>query len=205
MFKPNLLFTIDVSGTPFGETIIACVSFNVKYSHKIIHEFNKKFKTFKNKKGKDLNYNQLKDVLQFLDDNEVRSYCIYFTTNDWKYALSVTPEDKAFKIEKIFGILYYIILEKNAKARYPYLVNVCEERFMRIDTVISACIKIAKMRGREFNISKSSAKLNEYIRISDYVASAIRNIKDKDLQSYTYCNVIKKVRLPPEYIKKVFD
>jgi len=114
------------------------------------------------------------------------------------------PEDKADKIERIFGIVYYMILEKNAKPRYPYLINLCEENFMDVDKVISTCRRIAKMRGFDFSFSKSSAKYNEYIRISDLVASAVRNIKAKDLEDYSYCNVLKKIRLSKMYIKKAF-
>jgi len=204
VFKPNLLFAIDVSGTPYTETIIACVSFNLKNSPELLSKFNKKFSNIKNKKGKDLTHKQLKEILQFLDENRVRSCCAYFTKNDWEYAISSSPKNKAYVKEKIFGIIYFMILEKNAKPRYSYSVNVCEENFMKIDTVISSCRKIAKMRGFDFNISKSSAKYNQYIRISDIVAAAIRNIKFKDLQKYRYCHVMKKVRLPQEYIKKVF-
>lgn len=76
---------------------------------------------------------------------------------------------------------------------------------MHIDTVISSCRKISKMRGYEFNISKSSGKYDEYIRISDFVAAAVRKIKMNDLQKYKYCNVINKFRLNPLYVRKVFD
>lgn len=205
MFKPNLLFSIDVSGTPYKETIISCVSFNIKNSPQVLYEFNRKFKNYKNKKGKDLTHEKLKEILQFLDDNKIRSSCVYFTANDWNYALSSVPKNKAYQKEKIFGILYYCVLERNAKPRYPYIVHICEENFMHIDTVISSCRKIAKMRGYEFNISKSSGKNDEYIRISDFVAAAVRKIKMIDLQEYRYCSVINKFRLNPLYIRKVFD
>ena len=117
MFKPNLLFAIDVSGTPYKETIISCVSFNIKNSTEVLTAFNKKFKKYKNKKGKDLTHTQLKEILEFLDDNKIRSHCLYFSTNDWTYALSRVPANKAYQKEKIFGILYFCVLEKNAKPR----------------------------------------------------------------------------------------
>lgn len=204
MFNPDLLFAIDVSGTPFTKTVVSCVSFNINYCSKFLSDFNKNFKYIKNKKGKDLNNNQLKDILKFLDYNKIRSLCAYISRNDWEYALSNIPENKAHKVERIFGIIYFIILEKNAKTKHPYLVNLCEENFMQIDRVISTCRRIAKMRGFDFSFSKSSAKYNEYIRISDLVASAVRNIKTTELQNYSYCNVLSKIRLPEMYIKKAF-
>jgi len=205
VFKPNLLFAIDVSGTPYTKTIISCVSFNLKNSPQFLDKFNKNFKNYKNKKGKDLTHDKLIEIVQFLDDNKIRSCCAHFTANDWNYALKATPENKAYRKEKIFGIIYYMILETNAKPRYSYSVNVCEENFMDINRVISSCRKIAKMRGYDFNFSKSSGKYNEYIRISDFVASAVRKMKSKDLQKSNYCNVMNKIRLSPLYIKKVFS
>lgn len=204
MSKPNLLFAIDVSGTPFTKTIVSCVSFDMKNSPQFIKNFNYKFKSIKNKKGKDLTYNQLKEILEYLDDNKIRSCCAYFTKNDWDYSLSDIPKEKAYHVEKIFGIIYFMILEKNAKPKYPNLVHLCEENFMDIKTVRNSCRKIANMRGFDFNFSISSAKYDEYIRISDLVASGVRNINASDLDCYTYCNVMKKVRLTKEYIQKVF-
>jgi hypothetical protein len=205
VFKPNLLFSIDVSGTPFTRTIVSCVSFNLKNSPQVLDKFNKEFRNYKNKKGKDLKHDKLMEIIKFLDDNKIRSSCACFTANDWKYALKETPENKAYRKEKIFGIIYYMILEVNAKPRYSYSVNVCEENFMDIDRVISSCRKIAKMRGYDFNFSKSTGKYNEYIRIADYVASSIRKIKNDDLKDYKYCKIMNKVRLPLPYIKKVFS
>lgn len=106
MFKPNLLFAIDVSGTPYKETIISCVSFNIKNSPQVLDEFNRKFKSYKNKKGKDLTHEKLKEILQFLDNNKIRSSCVYFTANDWNYALSFVPKNKAYQNKKY--LVYFI-------------------------------------------------------------------------------------------------
>jgi hypothetical protein len=120
--KPNLLFAIDVSGTPFTTTIIGCVSFNIKNSPQNITKFKKKFKKHKNKKGKDLDHGKLAEILQFLDKNKIRSNCIYLNSNDWKYILGSIPKNKAYRKEKVFGILYYLALKENSKPKYPYLV-----------------------------------------------------------------------------------
>lgn len=205
MYELNLLFAIDVSGNPYKDTIIGCVSFNQNNAPKILSEFNQKFKKFKNKKGKDLDHRQLKQILSFLDKYKIRSNFLNMTSNDWKYALSLIPEQRGYKKEKIFGILYYIVLEWNTKTKFPYIVNICEENFMKTDIAISSCRTIAKMRGKEYQFSKSTGKFNDYIRIADYIASAGRKIKNKDLQSFQYCSQVKKLRIPPEYIKKVFD
>lgn len=204
MTKPNLLFSIDVSGTPYTETIISCVCFNLRYSVQFLKNFKRTFKKHYRKKGKDLNYNQLKDILQFLDDNSMRSNSIHMTTNDWEYADSLIQRNKAYKIEKIFGILYFQVLEWNTIPRYPYMVNVCEENFMKIDVVISACRKIANMNHKEYNITKGSGKTNDYIKIADYVASAARKIKYPVFNKYKCCQQIRKYRMPKQYVKKVF-
>lgn len=205
MIKPNLLFSIDVSGTPYNETIIGCVSFNLRYSPQFLKDFKTTFRKIYRKKGKDLNYNQLKKILQFLDNNKVRSNSIYMTTNDWEYALSLIPENKTYKKEKIFGILYYQVLEWNTKLRHPYMVNICEENYMKTDTAISAFRTIANMRHKEYNITKGSGKSNDYIKIADYIASATRKIKANEFNNYMYCQQMKKLRIPKQYIRKVFD
>lgn len=205
MQKPNLLFAIDVSGTPYSDTIIGCISFNLLDSPQVLQDFNKTFLKYKNKKGKDLDHNQLKHILSFLDEHKIRSNSLYLTSNDWTYILSLIPGQKAYKKEKIFGILYYLVLEWNTKPMYPYLVNVCEESFMKTDIAISTCRTIAKMRGKEYHFSKGTGKINDYIRIADFIASSVRKIKNKDLESFRYCCQVKKLKVPQEYIAKVFD
>ena len=204
MYKPNLLFAIDVSGIPFGNTIISCVCFNVKHSPRIIYDFKKNFKRYKNKKGRQLNHTILSDIIQFLDDNKVRLNCMRITANDWRYALSVVPQNKAYKKEKLCGIFYYMLLESNSKYKCSYSVNMCKENFMDIDIVRKTCRTIAKMRGMEYEFSIGHDKSNAYIKIADYVASATRNMKPKELNSYRYYKCY-KLRLPKEYVKKAFD
>jgi hypothetical protein len=95
--KPNLLFAIDVSGTPYNETIVGCASFNLIDSPQILSDFNQTFRKFKNKKGKDLDYNQLKHILKYLDNQRIRTNSLCLTSNDWRYALSLIPEHKTYK------------------------------------------------------------------------------------------------------------
>jgi hypothetical protein len=202
--KTNLLFAIDVSGIPPKNTITSCVCFDMHTSHQILNTFKKKFKKDINKKGRHLDNHKLGKILKFLDNNKIRSYSTQYNSPNWEYAISLVPPKKAYKIEKIFGIIYYILLEKNSKPRHSYIVHACQESFMDINTVISACRSIAKMRGMDYNITTGSDKFDDYIKIADYVAAATRKIKYNKLKSYKYHNLI-KAYLPKEYIKKVFD
>lgn len=199
-----MLFAFDVSGMPFTDTIISCVCFNINTSPQVISNFKKRFKKYINKKGKQLNHKILADIMQFLDENKIRSCCMRLSTNDWDYALKKVPIGKGYRKEKILGIYYYILLEPNSKYKFPYSVNVCEESFMKIDKVISSCRIIAKMRGKDFSFSKGRDKTNDYIKIADYVASATRNMNlNKLISNYKYYRFYKP-RLPAEYIQKVF-
>ena len=75
---------------------------------------------------------------------------------------------------------------------------------MKIKTVVSSCMTIAKMRGMDYDITTGSDSYNKFIKIADYVASATRKIKEEKLQSFRYYNFTKAF-LPEEFIKKVFD
>jgi len=201
---PDLTFAIDVSGTPYGTVIIGCISILSKNSSAVISNFKKNFRKYWGRKGKDLRHSNLIEILDYLEKEQIRSSTLYVTANDWNFNLKKTPKVKAYRTEKLFGILYFLTLRNFSKPKKSYPVVVCEEKFMDIDTVISSCRNIAKMRGMDFSFSKSSGRYNDYVKIADYVASMGRKIKPTVLNKYQYHFHRRKIKIPDLYINKVF-
>lgn len=204
MYHPDLKFAIDVSGTPFGKTIIGCISVKSNDYSSFISNYKKTFKKIWRRKGKDLTYNELKKILKYLDQRKIRSLSMSINANDWTYILAKIPKDKAYRTEKLFGVLYYMVLKTYSIPKKPYSVTVCEENFMDIKTVRSSCRKIAKLRGMEYNISISSGRYDDLVRIADVIASCGRNIKKNQLDQFKFHIHKNKIRIPEQFISKVF-
>lgn len=201
----NTLFAIDVSGIPPKEkTCISCVSFDLHKSSIFFNRFKKKFKKQFRKKGRYLESYDLTKILEFLDANNVISNSTIYNTNNWQYVLRRVPKHRAYKIEKLCGIIYYLLLQRNSKYRRSYIVHVCSEDFMKIKTVISSCGTIAKMRGMDYDILTGSDSYDKHIKIADYVATATRKLKEEELNHFRYYNLV-KAHIPDEFIKKVFE
>ena len=74
---------------------------------------------------------------------------------------------------------------------------------MNIDHVKTTLRRIAKMRGRDFDITIGTGKYDKCIKMADYIASATRKVKSKKLINYQYYNKI-RTPLPKLYIQKAF-
>ena len=200
----NLVFSFDLSGQPPGDTHFACVCYDMDYCSDFFTNFKKQFKHSFHKKGKQLDEETLCKMLEFLDDHQIRSYCASYYKNNWDIVFRSIPEKKGYKIDKICGIVYFILLNINTNPHYPYTIHVCKESFLDIDTVIGTCKDIAKMRGKNFNFAVGTDKQNDYIKISDFVASATRKIKLEKLKSYRFYNH-NKAHISNDYRVKAFN
>ena len=191
MAKIGIHFVIDVSGTPYGKVIMGLVSFNTNLINEILKAFKREFPQLRRskRKGSKLAKNELKKIIEFLDQRKVRMVSICFNAEDWKYYKSKYGDRAHFK-ERIFGILYFMLLREIAYTNYKYRVTVCEESFIKIEKVLDTCRRLAKANKYEFDLSTGYAKFDELIRFADYVASAQRKIDAKDLKQFKYYKIL---------------
>ena len=204
MTNIDLRFSIDLSGVPPKYTIFSSVSFNLKYYNQFISNFKNKFRKLIVKKGRTLTKKELENILIYLDEHNIRSYNTIYNVNNWNYAYSLVPENKAYKKERLCGIIYYLLLEKNTLQNHSYSVTVCNENHMKIDHVVSTCRILSNMNKRDYNISISSDKYDFHVKIADYVASATRKLKIEKLNEFKHYHLI-KAQIPQKYIKKIFN
>lgn len=194
---------IDVSGHPLEKVIIGLIKLSLLDINKIMRNFKKSFPQYWRKKGYNLNHENLKEILEFLNNNKVQMRVLHFSGNDWHFYKSKLSK-KGYVEEKIFGILYFKLLEDVTKEYNNYTVITCIESFMNINQVLNACNKLAKMKHRFFDFSFGHAKLNQAIKLADYVASSGRKLKKDDLKVYKNFKIIDK-KIPLDYSKKTFN
>ena len=204
MVKPNLFFAIDISGIPPKNTCIGCVCINLKVLSKFEKEFNIRFKKNIHKKGRQLDYFQLEQIMSFFDEYQIRSCSTVYNTQIWDGALRLVPKNKAYKIEKILGIVYFLLLNEYSRSNNSYLVHICEESQLKINVIRSACRELGGANNILYNITVGNDRQDFAIKMADYVASATRKIKFDKLKKCRYFRYT-KAHLSDEHIRKVFD
>ena len=195
---------IDVSGNPYEKTVIGLVTFNPHTANNIIKEFRKKFPQFSKAriKGKKLNSSELRAIIAFLNSRKVHMYSIVFDNKKW-FGFKTIYGKRAFFKEKIFAILYFMLLSRFAYQKYKYPITVCKENFMNIEKVIVYCKKLAKANKYDFDFSVAYAKSNDFLKFADFVASARRKCSSNYLKPYKrFCTITTKIN--QLYINKLF-
>jgi len=178
---------LDVSGNIKNEDFyIGTILFNELYRKKFLEEFYKKFTELKkyDAKGTTLKPSRLKEVITFINDNEI------LIKNKIK---TLTGKDRplSFFIEKIAGVLYYYALRCQAKKNYCYDGAVCMESQIKIATVLNELHKISKRDRYHFKLYPTLRTSEHMLKFADYVASAGRKIDWTYLDSLKYFELIR--------------
>lgn len=197
----NFIFVIDVSGNPYQNTYISLVSVIDNY-HRIVKDFRFQFPDACRQKGSDLKEHKLKSIVSFLSDNGVLMRSMAFSNTDWNYYRQKYGNNAYFK-EKIFSVIYFMLLENVSSHNKSYRVTVDKENFMNIDKVLESCKKIARANKYFFNFNVSHIKLDELIKFADYTASAHRKVDVNHLKLIRNLRFINST-LSGLYLKKVF-
>ncbi len=176
----NFIFVIDVSGNPYQNTYISLVSFSNKY-HKVVKDFRFQFSGIYRQKGSDLKEHKLKSIVTFLSDSNVFMRSMHFSNVDWNYYKEKYGTHAFFK-EKIFSIIYFMLLQQVSLQNKRYRVTVDKENFMDINKVVESCNKIAKANDYFFDFNISHTKIDELIKFADYTASAHRKVEQFKLK-----------------------
>lgn len=97
---------------------------------------------------------------------------------------------KGYIVERLFAILYFMLLRKFAYPNYKYPVVVCKENYLRIEKVLDTCRRLAKANKYDFDFSVGYAKHNVLIKFADYVAAAYRKVDYKTLKQFRFYNIL---------------
>lgn len=202
--KIGLNSYIDVSGNPYEKIVVGLVTFNPHTVTSILKEFRAQYPQFNKAKikGVKLNARELRTIIRFLNSKNVHMYAITFGNRSWQKYKSTYGERGFFK-EKIFGVLYFMLLSGFAFKKYKYPIVVCKENFMDIEKVEDYCKKLAKANKYDFDFSTGYAKSNELLKFADFVASACRKCSKAYLKPYKHFHRISS-KLPQEYLDKLF-
>ena len=144
------------------------------------------------------------DVVNFFNQKgkDVKMVSKRFTSNDWHFVYSSFP-NKAYIKEKIFGILYFSILQDIVYKRYRHPVVMCIESHIDITRAQKICNKLAEINNFKFNFSYGHQGENRDIQMADYIAAAGRKMKRKKLEKYN--NFIIDDRFIPSWVyRKIF-
>jgi len=179
----------------------------VRFEYNNIEKFNKKFRTrfskILRKKGKELNREELRRILEFLNEENISVGAVKCTKYNWDRRFSNLPKQSPFKKERLYGILYFLALKMLSERGKHYSVVVCKESFMDINRVLLTCKDLAKYHGLYYDFSTSSGNLNFTIRIADYVASAGRKFKYIDLDEFDNFAFL-STDIPYDYVRYAF-
>lgn len=197
-------FFIDVSGQPYGEIYIGMVSLITYDMGKLEKNFRKDYSEFyrSKQKGAKRKPNELITILKFLNKNGVHMKTVSFKSKKW-FEFREQYQDKAFLKEKIYGLLYFMLLKEVASPYKTYSVIVCNENYLNISKVLYYCNKLAKANKFNFSFSTAYVNSNRLLKFADYVASAHRKVKRKYLESIKNYQIIND-EIPSQYIKKIF-
>lgn len=207
--KSYIEFLVDVSGIPkrdasgnYQKVIIASTSFNMFNLDDVMDAFKGQFFNYWEKKGHQLSAHKLEEIIDFLNQENVRMTTIHFDIPDWeKYKTEY--QNEANLEEKIMGILYFYVLKKIAWKEFIYRVLVDNDSTFNIRQSIIVCQRLARAHNYDFNISFGYRDINPELRFPDWVASARRKIDPSNFAKYKYFIILKN-QLPPYYLIKIF-
>lgn len=201
----SYVFAMDLSGVPpQHNTVIGLVRFEYDKKDKLVKNFKNKFSKYLKKKGWELDRYNLRRMLEFLGENDIKMVAVKCTLYNWNRRYSNLPKDSAFKMERLYGILYFLALKELSRKGKHYDVVACTETFMDMGRVLTTCKRLAKYYGIDYSFSLSSGNLNFTIKIADYVAAAGRKFKRVDLDEFDNFKLI-VTDIPYDYIRYAFQ
>lgn len=171
---------------------------------KLEKNFRKKYPEFyrSKQKGAKRQPNELITILKFLSKNRVHMKTISFKSKDW-FEFRQQYQNKSFLKEKVYALLYFMLLKEVASPYKTYSVIVCNENYLNISKVLHYCNKLAKANKFNFSFSTAYGNSNKLLKFADYVASSHRKVKRKYLDSTKNYQIINS-KIPAHYIKKMF-
>tara|TARA_Y100000034_G_C6897737_1_gene414320 strand:+ start:2427 stop:3041 length:615 start_codon:yes stop_codon:yes gene_type:complete len=195
---------IDISGQPYATLYLGLISIPSHSIDKITKKFKKKYPLFfrSKQKGSKRKPDELKSIIRFLNENNVRMVSLRFKTEEWMNFLN-HYKNKSNLIERVIGMLYVLVLEIVCRQHKSHQIILDIESYMDIKKAIMISNRIAKANKFKFNFSIAMSKTNDLIKFSDFVASAHRKMKKKDLDNFGLFKAC-DYKLNEEYIKKAF-
>lgn len=187
---------IDISGVPQETIYLSLVCFNSHYKSKILKDFYEKFPRLKSSsiKGTNLEAPELKKIVLFLDENQVKMFSTCFKSESWRERLlehQAAQHESHWK-EKTIAMLMFRLLknycyagmtrDKNGVEYVPeYNITIDEKSNFNMNIVLENCRRLCK--GRKINVSflTAKAKFCAIMRFADYVAAAHRKVGGLEL------------------------
>jgi len=191
--KENLNFAIDVSGQPYSRVIVGLIAYDKNHINRVRKDFNKQFPRFlsKKRKGSTLKSHELTGIIKFMNSKSILMRTINFTTSDWERHREQL-KGRTYFAEKMYALLYFRILKTLTLPGHHYSVTLCNEQYLNIDRLLITLRRLAKANRFFFDLSISSAKFNQDIKLADYVAAGYRKVPLDQLQKYSNYKVVRK-------------
>lgn len=206
MSKLVLNLGIDVSGQPTEDVYVGLVSIKTDQINKIEKLFKNKFpKLYRGKqKGTKLKEEELKKIIQFLDENFVFMYCNYISNSDW-FILKNQYKNKANFYERIYALLYFGIIHSFVFKHYPQNLVVCKEEYINTNATLKYLQYLAKSNDYTIIASIGYANSNFIIKLADLVAAAGRKIPNKNLTEFKKYKLLHLRELDHKFFDKIFE
>lgn len=198
---------IDVSGGPFQTTAFGLFSINRTFMNKFYKNFKREFPRYLSKrvKASNLSNEELERIVKFFNSNGAHMRVAVFENKDWLNHKKKYAHRKKYFQERIYGIIYCILLKTCSYRNYPYPVTICKERYLsKPEMALKICKEISAFSKYNFSLSFGDRKVNDELKFADFIAGAglklDKNFLDK-LENFYFINI----KIPPIYFLKVFN
>lgn len=191
------IFYVDMSGQPFKDDLfIGGIFINKRFVGKFIKEFYEKFPSLRSfrKKSHNLNGEELKKIITYLDYRNIKMICIKFHKHKMnKYKQEIFDRKNSnlkykknlrnFK-EKIVGALYYELVKVYSRKNWHYEFEMCAESHLDAMQVMDAMYKLSYRDGYAIHPRTNYRRIQHMLKFADFVAGAGRKIDDFVLKSF---------------------
>ncbi len=198
---------IDVSGSPYQKTAFGLFSINRNFMNRFYKNFKREFPRYLGKRSKasHLSEQELERIMRFFDSNGAQMRVAVFENKDWSDHKNKYAHRKKFFKERIYGILYCILLKTCSYRNYPYPTTLCKERYLsKPEMALRICKEISAFSEYNFSLSFGDRKVNDELKFADFVAGAGLKLDKKILETLENFYYI-EIKIPPIYFLKVFN
>lgn len=202
-------FYIDVSGNPkpskgkgYEDIVISAVTFNSFTFDDVNRRFQARFNKIYDKKGHKLKDDALLEMVQFLNEEEVRMITIPYGKLDWEKIRSEYINEANLE-EKVMALLYFYLIKKIARKGYAYSVTFDNDTTFGIKQTMKLLKRLLRQNNFNIQMSFNYRDLENGLRYPDWIAQSLRKCDRSELEKNRHYIILKN-HFPNYYKLTVF-
>lgn len=193
-----------MSGSPGETQSYGLVSFNLINKHEIIEGFFNEFPEVNYTKGHQLSRYRILEMVRYLNERNVRMVVLIFPKNKWSFFRRILGDQHEF-LEKIAGILFFMLMHPVTRRESRYSVSTCvENQLGKIERVMHHCSRLMNTNRVELDFVFSRGTYNRGVKIADIIAYSGHVIKEKNISDIKNYHRIKR-DISDWHISRIFS